>query len=83
MKKTESLQISEDVSKYLFLSNLKLDNSSDDKIKDLILSLNTAIKCKSNKTYLDSLEYKFKHIRYRNMLRKIEEKKIKNKKRLK
>ena len=77
MKKTESIQISEDISKYLFLSNLKPNNFSDDKIEDLFLSLNNAIKNKPNKIYLNSLEYKFKYIRYRNMLGKIEEKKRK------
>ena len=81
MKKTESIQISENTSKRLFLSNLRPNDSNDDNIKDLILSLNKAIKNKSNKIdCLDSLEYKLRHIRYRNIIGKIEEEReIKNK----
>ena len=77
MKKTSKLQISENTSKHLFLSNLKPDNSNDDKIENVILSLKKIVKSRSNEKlgYLDSLEYKLRHIRYRNIISSIEEEK--------
>ena len=77
MKKQEKLQISENTSKRLFLSNLKPDNSNDDKIKNLILSLTKVVKNNKNDklAYLNTLEYKLRHVRYRNIISGIEEEK--------
>ena len=79
--KKDKLKISKDVSNHLFLSNLKPDNSNDDKIKNLILSLTKVVKNnKSDKlAYLNTLEYRLRHVRYRNIITGIEkEKEIKN-----
>ena len=81
MKKIEKVQISEDVSKHLFLSNLNPDNSNDDKIEDLIFSLNKVVKNNKNEklAYLNTLEYRLRHVRYRNIISGIEkEKEIKS-----
>jgi len=73
--KEVSLFISKDISTHLFLSNLI--QSSDDKIESLILSLKTIVENKTDNklTYLNSLDYKLKHIRKISIVKEIEEKK--------
>jgi hypothetical protein len=61
-------QISKEISKYLFLSNL--NQSNDDKIDDLIKSLKTIVQTKANKKlhYLSSLDFKLKMIKYKSII---------------
>lgn len=67
--------ISKKVSKHLFLPNLK--PKPIDNIDNLRLSL--IDKIENKKTYFDSLEYKLKHIRKRNKIKEIEERKRRKK----
>jgi len=72
-----SLNISKEVSKHLFLSNLI--NSNDDKITDIVESLKVIVKNKANNklAYLNTLEYKLKRIRLEKIVKEIEEGKLK------
>ena len=78
MKKQSKLQISENTSKRLFLSNLKPDKFNDDKIENIIFSLTKIVKNNKNDKlgYLDTLEYRLRHVRYRSIINEIEEEKL-------
>ena len=76
---SKRLQISKEVSKYLFLSNLV--QSNDETIESVIFNLKTNVKNKAKQrlAYLDTLEYKLKYIRNRNITKEIEERKLRKK----
>lgn len=76
---SKKLQISKEVSKHLFLSNLV--QSNDETIESVIFNLKTAIKNKAKQklAYLDSLEYKLKHIRNISITKEMEERKLSKK----
>ena len=72
---SKKLNISKEVSKHLFLSNLV--QSNDETIEAIIFNLKTIVKNKANikLAYLDTLEYKLKHIRDITIVKEIEEQK--------
>ena len=73
-----SLNISKEVSKYLFLSNL---TNKEESIDNLVKDLKTIVMSKANKklAYLSSLDFKLKMIRYKKIVQEIEIEKEKSK----